>query len=400
VQGSKFMETACATEKKPVLNAALALEDGSVWKGRGFGKSGATVTGEVVFNTGMMGYTQSVTDPSYTGEILCQTYPLVGNYGVSRSEFESPSPKITGYVVAEACEGPSHHTSEMSLDAWLREAGVPGIQGIDTRELTKILRMRGTMLGALTVSEGEIDEGKLVDIAKSAPDPNRRDLVSEVTIKVPVEYAANEKGPKVVVIDCGMKEGIAQSLLAKGASVVRVPASWKADAIMKLSPEGVVVSNGPGDPKMAGYAAKTISALLEHRVPLMGICLGNQLLAHALGCDTYKLKFGHRGQNHPVMEKATGRCYISSQNHGYAISPESVKENKDLAISFVNVNDGTVEGIAHRKLPAFAVQFHPEARPGPVDTGFLFDRFMRMISQENAFSAFPRRCGEGKNAKG
>ncbi|MFH0956396.1 MAG: glutamine-hydrolyzing carbamoyl-phosphate synthase small subunit [Candidatus Aenigmatarchaeota archaeon] len=389
---------------KGFLNAALALEDGSVWKGRGFGKPGALVTGEVVFNTGMMGYTQSVTDPSYTGQILCQTYPLVGNYGVCREEFESPSPKITGYVVAEACERPSHHTSEMSLHEWLRAAGVPGIQGIDTRELTKILRMRGTMLGALQVSENGIDEGKLLAAAKGAQDPSGRDLVSEVTIKVPITYSSSGSGvgPKVVVIDCGMKEGIAQSLLSRGMDVTRVPASYKADAIMKLSPRGVVVSNGPGDPKKAGYVAKTISSLLEYRVPIMGICLGNQLLGRALGCDTYKLKFGHRGQNHPVMDKATGMCYITSQNHGFAISPDSV-DDKDVRVSFVNVNDGTVEGIEHRKLPAFAVQFHPEARPGPVDTGFLFDKFARMMEREkqgNAFPAFPLRNRGGKHAKG
>ncbi len=358
-----------------ILNAALALRDGTVWKGRGFGQA-LKVTGEVVFNTGMMGYTQSVTDPSYTGQILCQTYPLIGNYGVCREEFESDGPKIRGYIVSEACKGPSHYTSEMGISRWLRENRVPGIEGVDTRELTKMLRSEGTMLGALEVSEDEIDAGRLLEEAKNAEDPSATDLVGKVTIPRPVIHPGD--GQKVVVIDCGMKLGIAWSLSQRKANVVRVPAGYSADRIMEHEPKGIVISNGPGDPKMAGYVTKTVKDLIEYKIPMMGICLGNQIIGHAFGCDTYKLKFGHRGQNHPVVDEETGKCYITSQNHGFTISPESVKDN-NLKISFMNVNDNTVEGVEHRKLPVFGVQFHPEARPGPVDTGFLFDKFVKMM---------------------
>lgn len=324
----------------------------------------------------MTGYTQSVTDPSYTGQILCQTYPLIGNYGVCRQEFESEGPKIQGYAVYEACANPSHYTSEMNVHTWLKRSNVPGIQGIDTRQLTKTLRTEGTMLGALEISDNPIETGRLVEEARNAEDPNTRDLVSEVTIEKPVIHPGN--GKNVVLIDCGMKMGIVRSLTKRGIGVTRVPADYSADRIMDLKPDGIFLSNGPGDPKKVTYIIDTVKKLLEYKIPMMGICLGNQVLGLALGCDTYKLKFGHRGQNHPAMDKATGRCYITSQNHGYTIDPESVGD-KDVDISFVNVNDGTVEGIEHKKLPAFGVQFHPEASPGPVDTGFLFDKFIRMM---------------------
>ncbi len=360
-----------------ILHAALALRDGSVWHGKGFGATGK-ITGEVVFNTGMMGYTQSVTDPSYTGQILAQTYPLIGNYGVSRQEFESDGPKIQGYAIYELCRGPSHYTSTMDVDTWLKSGGIPGIEGIDTRELTKVLRNEGTMLGALEVSENPIDVSEILNAAKTAEDPNERNLVTEVSINRPVTYPG--KGKRIVIIDCGMKAGISQSLLLRGASVTRVPAEYSTKKIMDLSPDGIFISNGPGDPKMAIKTIKTVSDLIEYKLPVMGICLGNQIIGLSLGCDTYKLKFGHRGQNHPVMEKSTGKCYITSQNHGFTISPESVKD-KDVDISFVNVNDGTVEGIEHKKLPVFGVQYHPEARPGPVDTGYLFDKFMKMVER-------------------
>jgi len=358
-----------------ILYAALALQDGSVWHGEGFGAT-CRITGEVVFNTGMTGYTQSVTDPSYAGQILCQTYPLIGNYGICSQEFESEGPKINGYAVYEACKNPSHHTSEADISRWLKSNKVPGIQGIDTRELTKTLRTEGTMLGALEVSGNRIDTGKLIEDAKTAEDPNHRDLVSEVTIQRPVVHPGN--GKNVVLIDCGMKMGIVRSLLKRGIGVTRVPAGYSADRIMSLRPDGIFISNGPGDPKKAPYVVETVKSLLEYKLPTMGICLGNQMLGLAMGCDTYKLKFGHRGQNHPAMDRITGKCYITSQNHGYTIDPESVKE-RGLEISFVNVNDGSVEGIEHSKLPAFGVQFHPEASPGPIDTGFLFDKFVKMM---------------------
>ncbi len=330
----------------------------------------------------MVGYTQSVTDCSYKGQILCQTYPLIGNYGVCRQEFESSAPQIQGYVTYEACSHPSHYTLEMGLDRWLKDSGVPGIQGIDTRELTKTLRTEGTMIGVLSVSEEEIDASELIAEAKAAKDPNERDLVSEVTIDKPITYPG--KGKRVVVIDCGAKLGIISSLTERGLEVVRVPAGYGTDKIMGFDPDGVLLTNGPGDPKKVPYVVDTVKGLIEHKIPLFGICMGNQMLGLALGCDTYKMKFGHRGQNHPVMDSASSkRCYITSQNHGYTINPDSVSD-KDLRVTFINVNDGTVEGIAHQKLPIFGAQFHPEARPGPVETKFLFDKFIEIMGDWHA----------------
>jgi len=362
------------------LHAALALSDGSFWEGRGFGAA-AAVTGEVVFNTGMIGYTQTITDCSYNGQILVQTYPLIGNYGICRSEFESTGPRIQGYVVQEACPFPSHYTSEANINDWLKANGVPGLQGIDTRELTKRLRTEGTMLGALQVSHEPIDRDALVEKAQKAEDPNARDLVSEVTISEPMTYPGH--GRRVVVIDCGAKLGIIRSLQSLGLEVIRVPAGFTADMIMSFRPDGVLISNGPGDPKKVPYVIQAAKALLEQRLPLFGICLGNQMLGLALGCDTYKLKFGHRGQNHPAVELRTGRCHITSQNHGFAIDRESLK-GTGASASFINVNDGSVEGIVCDSLPAFGVQFHPEASPGPVETKFLFDRFVRMMEDAHA----------------
>jgi carbamoyl-phosphate synthase small subunit len=384
--------------------AALVLEDGSVWTGRGFGAS-RKAAGEVVFNTGMVGYVQSITDPSYRGEILCQTYPLVGNYGVSPLEFESEGPQISGYIVSEQCEHPSHHSSRMSLDTWLERNGVPGISGIDTRELTKALRTKGTMLGILEVGPDPPDMKNLLDEVQSVEDPNTRDLVDEVTVREPLVYPAapdafmNPKpgialieyfdnlsknpsgGLRIAVMDCGVKRGIIQSIQIRGADVIRVPAAFQEDDLLALEPDGVVISNGPGDPKKAGYLSGTLKKIIGEKIPVFGICLGNQILALAMGCDTYKLKFGHRGQNHPVLSRSDGRSYITSQNHGFAVDPESV-EKSDLQITYTNGNDETVEGIEHRELPVSAVQFHPEARPGPLDTGFLFDDFLGRIKRK------------------
>ncbi len=350
--------------------AYLILEDGSVFAGNSFGAQ-TTVSGEVVFNTGMVGYTESITDPSYSGQILCQTYPLVGNYGVSRQDFESDRARIEGYIVHELCNSPSHITSEKDVDSLLKEYGIPGIAGIDTRALTKKLRMKGTMLGILSTSEN-LDElkGKLNKIH----DPNSDDLVGRVTTKEPILYPGNKQN--VIVIDCGVKTGILRSLIARDLNIIRVPAHYPAEKIMALKPGGVVISNGPGDPKKADYVIETTRKLIEYKMPLFGICLGHQILALALGGDTYKLKFGHRGQNHPCMDVRTKRCYVTSQNHGYAVDPNSLK---DAHVTFVNVNDKTVEGIEHAKLPLFSVQFHPEAAPGPTDTRFLFDKFVRMM---------------------
>ncbi len=342
----------------------LILEDGSVFCGSRFG-SKKNVCGEVVFNTGMVGYTEAITDPSYKGQILCQTYPLVGNYGINPDDFESDSPKIEGYIVSEACAKPSHRSSKMPLTEFLAEHEIPGIAGIDTRALTKKLRTHGVMLGIISDSE---------DAPDKIPDPNETDLVEKVTIGKPVFY--ENPGKKVVVIDCGVKMNIIRFLLERKLNVVRVPASYTADKIMALNPDGILISNGPGDPKKIDYVIDTAGELIEYKMPVFGICLGIQILSLALNGNTYKLKFGHRGQNHTCMDIRTKRCFITSQNHGYAVDANSLG---DCKVTMLNVNDRTVEGMEHRTLPVFGVQFHPEASPGPTDTRFLFDKFTKMM---------------------
>lgn len=364
------------------LRAVLLLQDGSKYFGRGFGYP-SEVSGEVVFNTGMVGYPEALTDPSYFSQILVQTYPLVGNYGVpsifGRDTFgfpcdlESEKVQVMGYAVHTPSAHPSHRTSEKTLNQWLMEEKIPAIGGIDTRRLTKKLRMEGAMLGILKVAE-EICVDELCDEIHGIPDPNKADLVKEVTIKKPVHHG--EGKPKIVVIDCGVKFGIIRNLLSRGASVTRVPYKYPVDKILDINPSGVVISNGPGEPKNCVNTISIVGELLEAGLPLMGICLGNQLLALAAGGDTFKLKFGHRGQNHPCLDLSSGRCYITSQNHGFSVNAESLKDT-DFKVSLVNANDGTVEGIRHAHKPVFGVQFHPEGSPGPLDTEFLFDEFMK-----------------------
>jgi carbamoyl-phosphate synthase small subunit len=360
------------TEADLIRRAVLALADGTVLEGVGFGAS-AKIEGEVVFNTGIVGYPESITDPSYHGQILCQTYPLIGNYGVDPARFESERPQIAGYVVSELCGRPSHATSVKTLDDWLRENGVPGISGIDTRALTKKLRVHGVMPGLLAAADSPLNVARLRREARVAPDPNARDLVAEVT--TPEIRITNPRAKKtIVLIDCGVKQGIIRALVRRGVSVVRVPADTDAGRILDFAPRGVVISNGPGDPKRAASTVGTVRKLLREGVPLFGICLGNQLLALAAGGDTFKLKFGHRSQNQPCLEEGTKRCYITSQNHGFAVDTTTLP--RGWAPWFRNANDGTNEGIRHRRLPVFGVQFHPEACPGPTDTEFLFDTFL------------------------
>lgn len=368
--------------------AVLVLEDGTVVAGVGFGAT-AKVSGEVVFNTGMVGYPEAVTDPSYKGQILIQTYPLIGNYGVYTEHFESDGPKIEGYVVHELCRQPSHWASELTLDEWLERNGVPGIEAVDTRMLTKKIRVHGTMLGILWVYE-EGDAPDLEELrleAKQIPDPNRRDLVSEVTTTRVRRFDVGG-GSDVVLVDCGVKMSIVRELTKRGLNVVMVPHKTSAREILRMNPAGVVLSNGPGDPKMCKDTIKAARELIEERVPVMGVCLGNQILALALGGDTQKMKFGHRGQNHPCIDVETGRCFITSQNHGFVVEGDSAKE-AGLRITLINANDKTVEGIAHKTQPIFGIQFHPEASPGPNDTNFLFDRFLRLLK---------KRGGRGSHA--
>ncbi len=371
-----------------VRNAALVLEDGSVFLGYGFGAVGR-VSGEVVFNTGMVGYVESLTDPSYHGQILVLTYPLVGNYGVPSwsvvdswglpAYFESDGIKVQGFVVHECCKTPSHWSSVKSLSGWLEEEGVPGIEGVDTRELTKKLRVKGVMLGVLEVcDEGvEPDVDRLLREVRHVHDPNERNLVSEVSCDEPVVYG--DRGRTVVLLDCGVKFNILRQLLRRGVRVIRVPYDTSADEVLECRPSGVVISNGPGDPKRARETVETVRGLLGE-VPIFGICFGNQILSLACGGDTYKLKYGHRSQNQPCMDVETRRCYVTTQNHGYAVSEESLAET-GLTVSFVNANDGTVEGVRHRRWQAFSVQFHPEHSPGPFDTEFLFDLFIKYVEE-------------------
>jgi carbamoyl-phosphate synthase small subunit len=375
------------THLKPLKlgKAVLVLEDGSYFFGHGFGAV-KKVSGEIVFSTSMVGYPEALTDPSYNGQILTLTYPLVGNYGVPPYDlelgipryFESESIKVTGLVIHELCKKPYHWASTRTLDEWLKSEDVPGIYGIDTRKLTKKLRVNGVMLGILQVCEEgeEPNLEKLLKEVETVPDPNLTDLVEEVTIKEPVRHEVG--GNKVVVlIDCGVKYGILRNLLKRGIDIVRVPYNFSAEKILEYNPSGVIVSNGPGDPKKCVETIECVRGLVEEDIPVMGICLGTQILALALGGDTYKLKYGHRSQNQPALDLETNRCYITTQNHGYAVNLDSLN-GTNLEAWFMNANDKTVEGIKHKRKSAFAFQWHPEASPGPYDTEFLFDEFLKL----------------------
>lgn len=362
--------------------AVLVLEDGSSFIGSGFGAT-KKASGEVVFSTSMVGYVESLTDPSYHGQILTLTYPSIGNYGVPEqskgnlySPFESDGIKVAGLVIHELCKNPHHWASKKTLEEWLEEEDVPGISGVDTRMIAKKLRNTGVMRGVLQVFEGEeVPEfERLLEEVKNVPELSSRNLVGEVSIKEPVFY--NREGENVVVlIDCGVKNSIITNLISRGLCVIRVPYNFSAKEIMEYKPHGIVISNGPGDPKKCVETIDCLRTLLGEELPMMGICLGNQILALALGANTYKMKYGHRSQNQPALDLETKSCYITTQNHGYAVDKDSLKET-DLKVWFLNANDQTIEGLKHREKPIFAVQFHPEASPGPFDTGFLFDNFI------------------------
>jgi carbamoyl-phosphate synthase small subunit len=351
-------------------SARLILENGLVFHGSGFGAEGESF-GEVVFNTGMTGYQEVLTDPSYCGQIVTMTYPLIGNYGVNVDDIESHAPHVRGFVVHEWSEVPSHFKSTGTLGAYLAQHQIIGISGIDTRKLTKAIRSQGTMKAVLTTLDTPVAE--LLD-RLSAPFPT--DEILQVT--TPVPYRAPGEGRRVVAMDFGMKSGVVRSLLARGCDVVVVPATTTADEILAWQPHGVMLSNGPGNPENAAYAIDTVRALIARGVPMFGICLGHQLIALACGGKTEKMRFGHRGANHPVKDLRTGKVSITSQNHGYRVTLESLQETP-LEVTHVNVNDGTMEGLRHRDRPVFSVQYHPEARPGPDDSDSLFEEFMSMM---------------------
>jgi len=347
----------------------LELEDGQLFPGRLFGAAAPT-DGEVVFNTGMVGYVESLTDPSYRGQILTLTYPLVGNYGVpdlaaGAGRAESDRIQVRGLVVAESVTTHSHWEASISLDEWLAASGVTGLAGIDTRHLTQILREKGTMLGRIGIGERPAAEQPI-------PDPNATDLVRDVTCSA-VEEIGNG-GPRIVLVDCGSKLSIIRQLQKRGCRILRVPYDYD---LVSLDVAGFLLSNGPGDPVQCAATIRHVRGLLDGGRPVAGICLGCQIMALAAGARTYKLRYGHRGQNQPVRETGTGRCRITSQNHGYAVDAASLPS--DWSVWCTNLNDGTVEGIRHASRPLFALQYHPEASPGPTDSVDFFDLFLEAV---------------------
>jgi len=366
------------------MQARLLLEDGTLFVGKAFGSETESF-GEVVFNTGITGYQELLSDPSYCGQIVTMTYPLIGNYGISRDDFEATRPLIHGFVVREHELVPSNWRAQYTLDDLLKEYGVPGIYGIDTRMLTRKIRRAGTMRGVLTTSNARIEE--LAE--RLGAYQFMTDQVARSSTKTIFSSPGNKE--RIVLMDFGSKSGILRELTKRGCDVMVVPHDTTADQIRRLHPDGILLSNGPGDPKNVGYAVKTIAALLGE-YPIFGICLGHQLLSLACGADTTKLKFGHRGGNHPVKDLTTNRCYITSQNHGFTVMESSV-EGTGLEITHINNNDGTVEGVRHTKYPAFSVQYHPEASPGPNDSSYLFDDFLDMIHAHQAsLSELPKQA--------
>ncbi len=374
--------------------ALLALEDGTTYPCRAFAGSGE-VYAEVCFNTAMTGYQEAVSDPSYKGQMLAMTYPLIGNYGTNPADVESARVQVSAFLVKEYLDFPSNFRSTGSLKQYLEAAGVMGVQAIDTRALTRHLRIAGAMKGAL--STVDLDPASLVKKAQDSPGLVGIDLVKEVTCSAAYRWQDGRPGEeldlagdfdpdaiwsgsgrfKVVCLDCGIKYNILRRLEQRGLELIVLPAATGAQTIMRLAPDGVFLSNGPGDPAAVGYVVDTVRRLLEQR-PIFGICLGHQMLGQAFGGSTYKLKFGHRGANQPVMDLTTSKVEITSQNHGFCVDQESI-DDPQVMMTHLNLNDRTCEGLTHRELPVFSVQYHPEASPGPHDADYLFDRFLEMM---------------------
>jgi len=370
--------------------AILVLEDGSAYEGHSFGAE-TTAYGEVVFSTSMTGYQEMLTDPSYAGQILVPTYPLIGNYGINESDFESRQIQVRGFAVREYCSQPSHWQSTRTLHEFLLAYGTPGISGIDTRALTRRLRSSGVMMGILS---SEMTPEEASKELKSLPKYDFTDFVHQVSTEKAYEWQSNTPAPvtlpslslrgasatkqplKILVIDYGLKYNILRILSQLGCQASAVPCTASAKDVLALNPDGIVLSPGPGDPALLDDITDTVKELIG-RKPIMGICLGHQLIGKALGAQTFKLKFGHRGGNHPVRDLATGRVYITAQNHGYAVDADTLKQG--LEVSHINLNDGTVEGLRHRDLPILSIQYHSEASPGPLDNMYLFERFLEMV---------------------
>lgn len=353
------------------MKAFLILEDGTVFQGTSIGSTREVIS-EIVFNTSMTGYLEVLTDPSYAGQAVVMTYPLIGNYGICHEDMESLKPWPDGYIVRELSRIPSNFRSEDTIQHFLESHDIPGICGIDTRALTKILREKGTMNGMITTDENYV----LEDVVGRIKDYTVKGVVKATTTKE--TYVLPGEGKKVALLDLGAKKNIARSLNERGCEVTVYPSYTTAEEILSANPDGIMLSNGPGDPKENVEVIAQIKKLYESDVPIFAICLGHQLMALATGADTYKLKYGHRGGNHPVKDLETGRVYISSQNHGYAVDTESL-DPKIAVPAFVNVNDDTNEGLKYTEKNIFTVQYHPEACPGPQDSGYLFDRFLKMM---------------------
>ena len=359
------------------MQAFLVLEDGTIFKGKSFGASGEAL-GEVVFNTSMVGYQEIITDPSYKGQIVMMTYPLIGNYGVNKEDVESRQPFLEGFVVKEYSKIASNWRKEQGLGEYLKEHKILAIEGVDTRALTLHIREKGAMKAILSTID--FDERSLVNKVKASKGLVGIDLVKEVTIPQKYIYAQSKDAKfKVVVLDCGVKYNMLRELVRHKCDVVVMPARTTSKEILAVCPDGVLLSNGPGDPAAVGYVVKTVADLIG-KVPIFGICLGHQMIGQALGGKTYKLKFGHHGANHPVKDLKTGKVYITSQNHGFCVDIDSLPK-KDIQLTHVNLNDGTLEGLRHKKLPIFSVQFHPESAPGPHDAEYLFAEFVRLMQK-------------------
>lgn len=361
--------------------AFLALEDGSVFRGRVFGAN-IDAYGEVVFNTSMTGYQEMLTDPSYAGQILITTYPLMGNYGINNHDFESEKVQVAGFVVREHSTNPSHIDSTSTLHEFLTEQGIPGISGVDTRAITRRLRTRGVMMGVISTRE---DPTTALAEMGELPDYDQVDFVDRVSSREKYQWQPSDADSDIqyhiVVSDFGVKYNILRILHLKRCSVTVVPSSTSAEEILSLRPDGVLLSPGPGDPELLDYAVKSVKGLIG-RVPIMGICLGNQVLGRAFGAKTFKLKFGHRGGNHPVRDNRTNLVHITAQNHGYSVDPDSLPSN--ISVSHTNVNDDTVEGLCHNSLPIMSIQYHSEAAPGPYDNKHMFDEFLDLIYQDTS----------------
>ena len=354
--------------------AKLVLSNGVTFNGYPLGKIGQSC-GEVCFNTGMTGYQEIITDPSYAGQLITMTYPHIGNYGINSEDVESNQIYAKGFIVKEACDFPSNYRSIDTLDNYLKQNDIVGIQGIDTRYLTRIIRDEGAMNAI--ISSKELDDNKLKNYLNKHPSMEGLDLAKVVTCKKKYVWSNNQKGFNVAVIDYGIKHNILRLLESYGFHITVFPATSTIDTILQCNPDGIFLSNGPGDPSAVTYGIKTVKSLLKINIPIFGICLGHQILSLALGATSYKLKYGHRGCNHPVKNMSNGKVEITSQNHGFSIHPDSL--TSDIIITHQSLNDNTIEGIEIKNYPAFSVQYHPESSPGPHDSRYLFEKFLQLI---------------------